>query len=35
MRKLLLILMCLPMLASAEDKKYEIDGIWYKIKAII
>lgn len=24
-------LLFLPMLASAEDKKYEIDGIWYKI----
>ena len=24
-------LLLLPMLASAEDKKYEIDGIWYKI----
>ena len=34
MRQLLLLLICLPMLAVADDKKYEVDGIWYKLNLV-
>lgn len=34
MRQFLLFLICLPMLAVADDKKYEVDGIWYKLNLV-